>query len=380
MSLPGSDFGSIARDGLRLPTPYEAPIGESETAIAEIFAEIFSVGRVGANDDFFDLGGDSLLAESLCLLIAERSGRDFQLSALMEHGTPRKIAALLERNGGRTAGQEEPTGRHLRPPIFVVHGRNGFTLLTPDFRRALAQDQKLHVFELPGIRGGDSYDAIKDIAAVYVGEIMDTYAEGPVLVAGFCMGGLIALEIASQLAAMRRPILQLVLLDPALPKPTRGSKRSKETEWPPRATLRETLRKHLRRLLRLAPERRTRRQLRAYANDEAAFLRRLDRKANTGALRYFDLRLSTRAQARLQAAYRQYRPSPFHGSAAILSSAERDAAFRDDGQFWSELLPGRKVYRIADTHGEITGPASAKAMQSIFDAAVAEDQAQALLG
>jgi hypothetical protein len=38
------------------------------------------------------------------------------------------------------------------------------------------------------------------------------------------------------------------------------------------------------------------------------------------------------------------------------------------------------VYRIADTHGEITGPASAKAMQSIFDAAVAEDQAQALLG
>src|SRR6185295_18700162 len=245
---------------------YEAPIGESETAIAEIFAEIFSVGRVGANDDFFDLGGDSLLAESLCLLIVERSGRDFQLSALMEHGTPRKIAALLERNGGRTAGQEEPTGRHLRPPIFVVHGRNGFTLLTPDFRRALAQDQKLHVFELPGIRGGDSYDAIKDIAAVYVGEIMDTYAEGPVLVAGFCMGGLIALEIASQLAAMRRPILQLVLLDPALPKPTRGSKRSKDSEWPPRATLPETLRKHLRRLLRLAPERRKPRQLRAYAN------------------------------------------------------------------------------------------------------------------
>jgi len=92
----------------------------------------------------------------------------------------------------------------------------------------------------------------------------------------------------------------------------------------------------------------------------AAFLRRLDRKANTGALRYFDLRLSTRAQARLQAAYRQYRPPPFHGRAAILSSAERDAAFRDDGQFWSELLPGRKVYRIADTHGEITGPATCR--------------------
>jgi hypothetical protein len=47
---------------LRLPTPYAAPVGEVETVIAGAFAEIFSVGCVGADDDFFDLGGDSLLA------------------------------------------------------------------------------------------------------------------------------------------------------------------------------------------------------------------------------------------------------------------------------------------------------------------------------
>jgi thioesterase domain-containing protein len=378
MALLGSGSSSTTRDDFDLPTPFVAPAGEREAAIAGIFAEIFSVGSVGANDDFFDLGGDSLLAESLCLLIAERSGCDFQLSALMEHGTPRKIAALLEGHGRKTTEHAPSAARHVRPPIFVVHGRNGFTLLPPDFRRALAPDQRLQVFELPGIRGGHSYDAIEDIAAVYIGEIMDTHPEGPVLLAGFCMGGLVALEIASQLSAKRRPIRQLVLLDPTLPKPTRSSKHNKGSEWPPRATLPETLWMRLRHPLGLPPERRTPRQRRAFANDEAEFLRRLEEKTKEGRVNYPGLQLSTRAQARLQASYRQYRPPPFHGPAAILSSAARDATFRDDGHLWSELLPGRKVYRIADTHGEITGPASAKAMQSIFDAAIAEDQTLAM--
>jgi hypothetical protein len=62
------------------------------------------------------------------------------------------------------------------------------------------------------------------------------------------------------------------------------------------------------------------------------------------------------------------------GRAAILSSAARDATFRDDRYLWNEFLPGRKVYRITHTHGEITGAATARAMQSIFDAAIDEDR------
>jgi hypothetical protein len=142
--------------------------------------------------------------------------------------------------------------------------------------------------------------------------------------------------------------------------------------------LAERLRQRLRLLLGLPAERRTPR--RAFANDEVEFLRRLDERAKDGRLQYPGSQLSTRAQARLQASYRQYRPPPFHGRAAILSSAARDAAFRDDGYLWNELLPGREVYRITDTHGEITGAATARAMQSIFDAAVAGDRTPAMAG
>ncbi len=83
---------NIQRESLSLP-PYEAPEGESETAIAEIFAEVFGLDRVGANDEFFLLGGDSLLAEALRMRLAENRGREYSLAFLLEHDSPRKIAA-----------------------------------------------------------------------------------------------------------------------------------------------------------------------------------------------------------------------------------------------------------------------------------------------
>jgi acyl carrier protein len=163
--------------------------------IAEVFAQALVVERVGANDDFFDLGGDSLGAEIISMNISERTGHAFELSALVEHGSPRKIAALLGDLSKKTVVPH--SANKGRPPIFVVHGRQGFTLLKPSFRNALADDQKLFMFELPGIRGGRCYERIEDIAAVYVGQLVEKHPHGPILLAAFCMGSVIALEMAA---------------------------------------------------------------------------------------------------------------------------------------------------------------------------------------
>src|SRR5262245_39103927 len=201
----------ITRESLVLGTAYEDPAGEFEKLIAGAFAEVFELDRVGANDEFFDIGGDSLLGEVLSGLISERAKRDFQISDLFEHATPRQIARLL-------GGQWKPPGRTGRPPIFLVHGRLGYFLPKPEFRQAFAEGQELFIFELPGIRGGQSLDRTEDIAAVYVAKLVDRYPQGPILIASFCVGALIALEMASQLAAKGRSIAQLVLLDPSLPE------------------------------------------------------------------------------------------------------------------------------------------------------------------
>ena len=86
----------IRRAGLDLSTPYVAPVGELESQIAMLFAEVFSLDHVGVNDDFYELGGDSLLAEVLSLAISERAGHRLEIPSLFKHGSPRQIAALLK--------------------------------------------------------------------------------------------------------------------------------------------------------------------------------------------------------------------------------------------------------------------------------------------
>ena len=69
----------IARESLALSTSYEAPESALESLIAEVFAQALGLERVGVNDDFFDLGGDSLGAEIISMNISERTGQGFEL-------------------------------------------------------------------------------------------------------------------------------------------------------------------------------------------------------------------------------------------------------------------------------------------------------------
>jgi acyl carrier protein len=95
--LVGGGTRNIRRESLGLPVPFEPPEGDLETAIAEIFADAFDIDRVGANDDFFDLGGDSLIAAVLSMKLAEHVGHEVPVSSVLENGSPRRMAALLSR-------------------------------------------------------------------------------------------------------------------------------------------------------------------------------------------------------------------------------------------------------------------------------------------
>ena len=78
---------SIRRSNLALSTPYIAPKDELETLIAKVFADVLTLDHVGIDDDFTELGGDSLLGETLSMQISERTGFDFELDSLAEHGS-----------------------------------------------------------------------------------------------------------------------------------------------------------------------------------------------------------------------------------------------------------------------------------------------------
>jgi acyl carrier protein len=344
----------MAREGLGLPTPYEAPQGKLETAVTKIFADVFGIDQVGANDDFFDIGGDSIVAETISMEILQRIGREFPMSALLDYSTPRMIAASLAKPAaGKHAAQAPIVAEtKARPPIFVVHGRRGYTMPAPQFIKALADGQKLRIFELPGIRGGHSHDRIEDIADAYIGQINAEYPQGPVLLASFCAGGLIALEMAARLAKQGRPVKHLVLIDPPMRKNgTLGFAAS-----PLHLDL---LHRTKRGLLRLLPRSW---RLRYYDVKWNKSLRSI----NSG------LGLSTTAQAKLYAAFADFYPPPHSGPVTILASSRRMPRMQE-GSHAAQILPSRTTVLVFDQHKEVASePRAAELMQQAFDAALAE--------
>jgi thioesterase domain-containing protein/acyl carrier protein len=355
MTVDSAHASLMTRASLGLPTPYVAPKGELETTIAKIFDRVFGIDRVGAEDDFFDIGGDSLVAETISMEILQQTGHEFPMSWLLEHGSPRKIAAVLGKkaeSNKQTTASEAPLAAKdkVRPPIFVVHGRGGYTMPAARFRAALADGQKLRMFELPGIRGGHYYERVEDIAATYIDQLNHEYPEGPVLLASFCAGGLIAIEMANQLAEKGRPVEHLVLCDPPV---RRNGTLGVGTD---KIDLQDGLKALL---LHLLP--RTLR-LRYYEL----------RWSKRGRTRFADQNLSAKARAKLYAAYVDHRIRPYNGPVTVLTSRARFPAMRDGSQVAS-LLPNRTVHLVVERHGEITAePRAAELMQEAFDAALAE--------
>ena len=245
-----------------------------------------------------------------------------------------------------------------RNPDRRASGRNG------------GEDQEFHLFELPGLRGGPSYDRIEDIAAVYVAQLVERYPQGPILIVSFCAGALIALEMAAQLAVRGRPIMQLVMLDPSLPKNRgvdlkreRKRKAQREHSQPQPGLFRaQVLWQKVRDAAgRIAGKRED------PAETVESFREKLLTKEERGRSKMPGVPQSLEARAKLQFALSRYKPREFDGPVEILASPERELA-----SSLADLLPRRRSRLAFEKHDEISTVKSASIMQSIFDAALAE--------
>ena len=367
--MPGDDRESvILRHSLGLANGFSAPSTDLERAICEAFASVLLVDPVGLDDEFYDLGGDSLAGERLSLEIEGAVGRPLALSQLFEFSTPRKVAQLLAPDGADIA---RPAGQDI---LFIVHGRGGYTVLLPEFRAALTAGRRVHTFELPGIRGeGGIMLRVSDLAAAYVREIELLQPRGPVRLAAFCSGSLIALEMAALLEQRGRPLERLVLLDPRLPGRVNRRHRAERA-----------LRASGGGLLAVALYFvRTGRlpgspspdpvfaglQFRRISRHEMKRIARDRRKGVGFARRNEGLGLKDKPRADLVASYRFAWPRPFLGQAFILASRERAGTFDDADQAWTVLTPNRVVEVVAERHeeiGTVSASATARRMDEIL--------------
>lgn len=226
-ALPKTPNGKIDRRALPAPDPADAPItsgfiapeDDLERALCAQWQRLLQRERVGVTDDFFDMGGYSLLAVRMFTELHDRHGIDIPLATLIEHPTVAGLAGVL-RSAGVNASVK--TWRPLvtlqqgrgGEPLFLFHAVGGNVMNYQPLLAALAADQPVYGLQSIGLDGAAKLlTSIGDMADAYLAEIRSVQPRGPYFLAGGSMGGIIALEVARKLKAEGETIALLAMFD-----------------------------------------------------------------------------------------------------------------------------------------------------------------------
>jgi acyl carrier protein len=102
---------------------YEAPDSDFEKTVADVWKDVLKLGDVGANDNFFDLGGHSLLVVQVHRLLRERVERPLSLTDLYRFPTIRSLVAHLESDGGAAAAVDQGEDRGAKRKAALARRR-----------------------------------------------------------------------------------------------------------------------------------------------------------------------------------------------------------------------------------------------------------------
>ncbi len=205
----------------QMSTGYEAPAGETERRLAALWEELFGFTTVGVLDDFFELGGDSLLAIRHMTMVRTRLDHQLPLSTLLAHPTIRALARALKETESPPSLSPltaiQPDGPLA--PLFFVPGTGGNVLYLRDLAQALAgHGRPLYGFQATGIDGASApLERIEDIAACNTQALREMQPHGPYLLGGHSFGSWVAFDMARQLLAAGERVSLVAVLDNTAP-------------------------------------------------------------------------------------------------------------------------------------------------------------------
>jgi thioesterase domain-containing protein/acyl carrier protein len=221
-----------------------------EGRVGDILRELLEVEEVTASDDFFDLGGDSMIAVQLLARLRSAFGVELVHRDLLEAPVVGQIAELVRRrsasgssSGSAGSSESEPARKVELPsnlvtlraggngaaPLFLVHPVGGTVYFYRDLVKALDPPHPVYGIEA---RGADSREEprgeIAGMAGAYLAALRAAQPAGPYRLAGASFGGLVAYEMACQLRAAGDQVAFLGMIDTPAPETVHGDFRSEE--------------------------------------------------------------------------------------------------------------------------------------------------------
>jgi amino acid adenylation domain-containing protein len=226
--LPLTANGKLDRGALALaaptppmtttPTSRAAPRSALEATLVALFVRALDGRVVGVDDSFFDAGGDSLAAMRLTVEIECELGAELPLATLFAHPTVAGLASQLARRAERRVHRASlvaiKEGQSARPLFLMAGGHGGRTELALYAKLVgrLATDETVFGMTVPA-----DGQTVEEIAARHLDVIREAQPRGPYRVGGECVGGVVAYEVARQLAAAGESIALVLLIDSWVP-------------------------------------------------------------------------------------------------------------------------------------------------------------------
>jgi enterobactin synthetase component F len=230
--IPRNTNGKLDRAALPAPDVVAVagrpPRDEREKVLCGLFAALLGLDGIGVDDDFFSLGGHSLLVAKLIVRVREEFGVTIGIRTVFEAPTVAKLAAALGKNSGdgATDALVALRAKGSLPPLFCVAPATGLALSYTGLLARLP-DRPVYGLQLLGAR----METVSDMAAASVRRIREIQPVGPYHLLGASFGGLVAHEMGVQLQDLGQPVALLALLDSyPFPKAWRDAPPATEAE------------------------------------------------------------------------------------------------------------------------------------------------------
>lgn len=201
---------------IETPKAHEPPRPGRESELADIWERALNVSGIGRHDDFFDLGGHSILAVRIFAGVRALSDRRPPMSMLFRYPTIATFAEALESEGWTTewtslvrisTGTTDANFFYVSP--FLIS-----TLSLHRLGQLHSEETSFFALQPQGLESDHPiHTSVEDMAAHYIREIRTVQPAGPYLIGGHCAGGWVAFEMVRQLQALGETVERLIVVD-----------------------------------------------------------------------------------------------------------------------------------------------------------------------